>query len=91
MQVNTLQKHNLKLINLRKRKLFIFKLRKVAFHIQILTQSAHDVSGTSPEGLLKVLTSGTYRGSSGDPQGNNSKTDNLMRKLHFRSNSPFIT
>ena len=29
------------------------------------TQPAHDVPRTSPEGLLKVLTSGTYRGHSG--------------------------
>ena len=31
------------------------------------TQPARDVPGTSPEGLLKVLTSGTSKGPSGDP------------------------
>ena len=31
-----------------------------------LTQPARDVPGTSPEGPLKVLTSGTSRGPSGD-------------------------
>ena len=31
-----------------------------------VTQPAHDVPGTSPEGPLKVLTSGTSRGPSGD-------------------------
>ena len=56
-----------------------------------ISQPAHDVPGTSPEGLLKVLTSGTYRGPSGDPQGTNTKTDNSMRKLVFGSNSPCIT
>ena len=33
----------------------------------IITQPAHDAPGTSPEDPLKVLTSGTYRGPSGDP------------------------
>ena len=51
------------------------------------TQPAHDVPGTSPEGPQKVLTSGTYRGPSGNPQGTKIKTDNLMKKLFFRSNS----
>ena len=54
-------------------------------------QPAHDVPGTSPECLLKVLTSRIHRGSSGDPQGTNTKTDNLLKKLSFRSNSPCIT
>ena len=36
-------------------------------------QLAHDVPRTSPEGSLKVLTSGTYRGPSGDSQGTNTK------------------
>ena len=48
------------------------------------TQPAHDVQGTSPESLLKVLTSGTYRGPSGDSQGTNTKTDDFMKKLFFR-------
>ena len=30
------------------------------------TQPAYDVLGTSPEGSLTILTSGTYRGPSGD-------------------------
>ena len=55
------------------------------------SQPAHDVSGTSPEGPLKVVTSGTYRGPSGDPQGTNIKNDNLVKKLFFRSNSSCIT
>ena len=32
------------------------------------SQSAHNVPATSPEGPLKVLTSGTYRGPLGDSQ-----------------------
>ena len=32
------------------------------------------------EGPLKVPTSGTYRGPSGDSQGTNTKTDDLMKK-----------
>ena len=39
------------------------------------TQTTHDVLGTSPEGLLNVLTSGIYMGSSGDSQGINTKID----------------
>ena len=53
------------------------------------TQPTHDVLGTSAEGLLKILTSGTYRGSSGDSQGTNTKIDDFMKKLFFRSNSPY--
>ena len=49
------------------------------------TQPAHDVPGTFPESLLKVLTSGTYRGPSGDSQGTNTKIDDFMKKLFFRS------
>ena len=55
------------------------------------TQPAHDVPGTYPEGLLKVLTSGTYKGPSGNSQGTYTKIDNFMKKLFFRSNSPGIT
>ena len=51
------------------------------------TQSAHDVLGTYPEGPLKILMSGTYRGPSGDSQRTNTKTDDFMKKLLFRSNS----
>ena len=54
-------------------------------------QPAHDVPGTSPEGLLKVLTSGIYKGPSGDSQGTNTKIDDFMKKLFLRSNSPCIT
>ena len=46
----------------------------------------HDVPGASPEGPLKVVMFGTYRGPSEDPQGTNTKTDDLMEKLFFRSN-----
>ena len=55
------------------------------------TQPAHDVPGTSPEGLLKVLKSETCRELSGDSQGTNTKIDDFMKKLFFRSNSPCIT
>ena len=55
------------------------------------TPLAYDVPGTSPEGPLKVVTSRTYRGLSGGPQGTNTKTDNLMKKLFFRSNTSSIT
>ena len=54
-------------------------------------QPAHDVPRTSPEGLLKVLTSGFYKGPSGDSQGTNTKIDDFMKKLFLRSNSPYIT
>ena len=47
------------------------------------THPTHDVPGTSPEGPLKVLTSGTYRGLSGT----NTKIDDFMKKLFFSSNS----
>ena len=55
------------------------------------TQSAHDIPGTSPEGPLKVLMSGTYKGPSGDSQRTNTKIDDFMKKLFSRSNSPCIT
>ena len=48
-----------------------------------ITQPAHNVPGTSPEGPLKVLTSGTSRGPSGDSQVTNTKIDDLMKKLSF--------
>ena len=47
--------------------------------------------GTSPKGPLKILTSRTYKGPSEDSQGTNTKIDDLMKKLIFRSNSPYIT
>ena len=40
---------------------------------------------------LKVLTSGTSRGPSGDSQGTNTKINDLMKKLFFICNSFFIT
>ena len=46
-------------------------------------QPARDVPGTSREGPLKVLTSGTSRGPSGDSQGTNTKIDDLMKELFF--------
>ena len=55
------------------------------------THPAHDVLGKSPEGPLKVLTSGTCRGPSGNSQGTNTKIDDFMKKLFFRSNSSCIT
>ena len=57
----------------------------------ILTQLTQDVPVTLPKGPLKVLTSGTYRGLSGDSQRTNTKIYNLMKRLFFRSNSPCIT
>ena len=54
---------------------------------QKTTQLARDVPGTSPEGYLKVLTSGISRGPSGDSQGTNTKINDLMKKLFFRCNS----
>ena len=65
--------------------------KKIKDGAYVITQPARDVPGTSPGGPLKVITSETYRGPSEDPQGTNKKTDNLMRKLLFRSNSPCIT
>ena len=56
-----------------------------------LTHPAHDVLGTSPEGPLKVVTSGNYKGLSGDPQGTNRKTEDLMKKLVFKNNCISIT
>ena len=47
--------------------------------------------GTSPEGPLKVLTSGIYRRSSGNFQETNEKIDDLMKKIFFRNNIPCIT
>ena len=42
------------------------KINEVKNKILDTTQWAHDVPGTSTEGPLKVVTLGTYRGSSGD-------------------------
>ena len=43
------------------------------------TQLVQDVPGTSPEGPLKVLISGTYKGPSGDSQGANTKLDGFEK------------
>ena len=51
------------------------------------TQPAHDVRWKSTE----RLTSRTYKEPSGYSQGTNIKIDDFMKKLSFRSNSPFIT
>ena len=55
------------------------------------SQPARGVLGTSLESLLKVLTSGTSRGPSGDSQGTNKKIDHLTKKLFFIRNSPCFT
>ena len=47
------------------------------------TQTAHDVLGTSPEGPLNALKTETYRGTSGDSQGTNTKIDKLIKKMFF--------
>ena len=57
---------------------------------QYCSQPARDVPRTSPEGPLKVLTSGTSRGPSGDCQGTNKKIDNLMKKVLFRWIQQFL-
>ena len=49
-----------------------------------------DASETSPEGPLKVLTFEIFRGPSEDSQGVTTKTDDFIKKLFFRSNSPCI-
>ena len=57
----------------------------------VYTQPAHNVPGTSPEGPLKALTFGTYKGLSRDLEGTNTKIDDLIKKLSFWSDSPCIT
>ena len=52
----------------------------------VISQRAQAIRGVS----LKVLTSETYRGPSGDSQETNTKIYDLLIKLHFRSNSPCI-
>ena len=59
--------------------------------ILVNTQPALDVLGTSLEGPLKILTPGTYEEASGNSQGTNTKIDDYMKKMFFRSNSPCIT
>ena len=48
------------------------------------TQPTHDVPGTSPEGPLKVLTSGTCKGPSGNSRGTNTKIYDFMKKNIFQ-------
>ena len=55
-----------------------------------LALPANELPGTSSEGPLNVLTSGTYRGSSRGSQGTNTKFFNFMIKLYFISNRPCI-
>ena len=55
------------------------------------TQPARDMSGTSPEGPVKILTSGTSSGPSGDSSGTNEKIDYLMKRVFFRCNSSCFT
>ena len=55
------------------------------------TQLTPTVQGMIPNVFLNVLTSRTYKGPTGDLQGTNGKNDNLTTKLHFESNSPYIT
>ena len=60
-------------------------------YLWISSQRAPDVLGTSTKGPLKILISRTYRGPPWDFERNNGKIDNLMIKLYFQSNNPFIT
>ena len=46
-------------------------LNIILYHV--FYQPAHNVHGTFPEGLLKILTPGTYMRPSGDPQVTNRK------------------
>ena len=55
------------------------------------SQLAHNVSGISPEGYLKVLTSGTCRKPSADSYGTNKEIDDLMKKVLFKCNSLCFT
>ena len=52
-----------------------------------ISQPARNVPGTSPEGPLKVLTCGTFRGLLGEQQ----KIDDLIKKVFFRCNSLCFT
>ena len=58
-------------------------LSKIEGHWRYSTtiQPARNVPGTSTKCPLKVLTSGTTRGPSGNSQGTNTKIDDLMKKL----------
>ena len=62
------------------------------FHVKnIISQPARDVPWTSPKGPLKVLTSGTSRGPSGNSQETIKKIDDFLKKGFFRCNSPCFT
>ena len=54
----------------------------------VFTPLSHDYTGTSPEGPLKVLTAGTYRGPWRDSEETN--INDLLRKLYFRSYIVFV-
>ena len=56
-----------------------------------LTQPARNVPGTSPEGSLKVVMSGTSRGPLRNSQETNKNIDDLMKKVFFRRNSLCFT
>ena len=68
-----------------------FRVIHIIIEKIIISYPAHDIPGTSPEDPLKVLTSGTYRGPSGESHGTNTKIDDFVKKLFFRSNSSCIT
>ena len=53
----------------------------------ITPQPECNASGTSPEGPLKVLTSGIFRGPSGDSYRTKKNIDDLIKKVFFRCNS----
>ena len=48
-------------------------------------------SADGPWKFSNILTSGTYKRPSEDTQGSNTKTNNFIKKLFFRRNSPCIT
>ena len=48
------------------------------------TQPTHEVPWRSPEGPLKVLTSGTYKGPSGGSLETNTKIHDFMQKIVFQ-------
>ena len=55
------------------------------------TQPAHDVPGTSLDGPLKVLTSRTYEGPSGDSQETNTKIEKNKKLFLFLQEKQIFT
>ena len=55
------------------------------------TQPAHDVPETSLDGPLKVLTSRTYEGPSGDSQGTNTKIEKNKKLFLFLQEKQIFT